>query len=458
MRNKDTHINEENAIYGKLPPQALEVEKAVLGALMLERDAFETVSEIIDTHSFYKDEHQKIFQVIKELSANKKPIDLLTVTQELKDRNLLDEIGGPLFITQLTQRVASVAHLESHARIIADKYYLRESIRKASLIINEVYSGEDVETISNEWKESYEDLEDVFIVADTGTPFKGVLKKTLMEIEKDCARISSGETPGIPTGLVGLDECTGGWKNGNLIVLAARPGIGKTSLALYFALEAAKAKFWVNIFSLEVNKEDLARILIASESGVYRSNIRDGYLQSDDWQQINKAIGKIENLPILFRDAAGMTVNQIKGAIHKNKKNGKCDIAIVDYLQLVRSSQSRTIRELEVSEISRTLKTSALAENIPILALSQLNREADGIIPKLSHLRESGAIEQDADIVCFLHPKDQDNRTDQDNGILSFIIAKHRRGKIGTTNIYHNQEMTKFSEFPITNNKSDFNF
>jgi replicative DNA helicase len=307
------------------------------------------------------------------------------------------------------------------------------------------FDGEDIEVINNEWKTA-QNLENVFTIADTGSHIKQVLKDTVIEIEKDVARIGENKTPGIPTGFVGLDTNTGGWRGGNLIVLAARPGVGKTSLALYFVLEAARAGYWINFFSLEMNKEDLARIILAGESQIYRSNIRDGYINSDDWKEINKAIGKLENLPIIFRDAAGMTVNQIKNIIHKNKKNGKCDFVIVDYLQLVRSQQQKAVRELEVSEISRTLKTTALAENIPIMALSQLNREADGQIPKLSHLRESGAIEQDADIVFFIV---------QDGPKMRFITAKHRRGKLGDMDVYHNQEMTQFSEFPITNNISN---
>ena len=268
MKNDNQNINEINAIYGKLPPQAIEVEEAVLGALMLERDAFESISSLIDTPSFYKYEHQKIFEVIKAVSK-KRPVDLLSVTQELKDTGILDEVGGPGYITGLTRRVVSAAHIEAHARIIAEKYYQRETIRKATELISKAYDGEDVEVLSNEWKQSGEKLEDIFTVADTGTNFKQVLKNTIFEIEKDCIKTSENSTPGITTGFDGLNTNTGGWRGGNLIVLAARPGVGKTSFALYFALTAAKAGKWVNIFSLEMNKEDLARILLSSESGVY---------------------------------------------------------------------------------------------------------------------------------------------------------------------------------------------
>lgn len=435
-----------DAILGKVPPQAVEVEEAVLGALLLERDALQSLAGIIDTYSFYKTEHQTLFETIKEVSK-KKLIDPMSVSQELKDKDLVDEVGGIAYITKLTKNVISAAHIEHHARIIAEKYYQRETIIKATELIDMAYNNIDVEQLGNEWKQAGEKLEDIFTVADSGTTIDKVLQKTIKQIESDCAKSSEKKTPGITTGFAGLDTNTGGWRKGNLIILAARPGVGKTSFALYFALKASQAGFWVNIFSLEMNKEDLAGIMLASESNVYRSHIRDGYLKNDDWSKINKATSRLIDLPIIFRDAAGMTVSQIQATIHKNRKNGRCDFAIVDYLQLVKSSQPKVIRELEVSEISRTLKTTALNENIPIMALSQLNRSADNETPKLSHLRESGAIEQDADLVSFLH---HPHKTDK--SIIRLTVAKHRRGRLAEKDIYCNGEMTQFSESPLTNN------
>jgi replicative DNA helicase len=439
MKNNQI-IDQINVQYGKLPPQAIEVEEAVLGALMLERDAFQQISGIVDRKSFYKEEHQKIFDVVKYLSLNQKPIDLLMVTQELKSRNQLEEVGGPLMITELTSRVASAAHIEAHCRIIAEKYYQREMILRATEILKLAYQNEDVELLGNEWNRYGDELENVFTIADSGTSIRDVLRNTVKEIESDCKNSQAYKTPGIPTGFTSLNTNTGGWRPGNMIVLAARPGLGKTSFALFFALEAAKAGYFVNIFSLEMNKEDLARILLAVEGEIYRSNIRDGYMNQNDWQKMNNAVSKLENLPILFRDSSGMTVSQIQSAIRKNRKNGRCHFAIVDYLQLVKASHNKTNRELEVSEISRTLKTTALTENIPIMALSQLNRAADGEAPKLSNLRESGAIEQDADLVCFLH------KPDKNSNIIRFTVAKHRRGRLGEIDIYCNEEMTKFTE------------
>ena len=426
---------------GKLPPQAIDVEQAVLGALMLEAEAYESIKGIVQAQSFYKDEHRIIFEIIQSLSSEGKPVDLLIVTQELKDKNLLEEVGGPLYITKLTNHVASAAHSEHHARIIAEKYFQREIIRKSSEILKLAYQDEDVDVLGRVWREYGNSLEDIFTVANTGSLMSAVLKDTVREIEADCTKSNKSETPGIPTGLSSLDNNTGGWRPGNLIILAARPGIGKTSFALFFAVEAARAGYWVNLFSLEMNKEDLARIIISAKTGIYRSNIRDGYLKPEDWLNINSAIAELEKLPIIFRDSSGLNVQQIQSAIRKNRKNGMCDFALVDYLQLVKSSQPKAIRELEVSEISRTLKTTGLNENIPILALSQLNRSAENEVPRLSHLRESGAIEQDADIVCFLHKSKE-----KPANYIQFLISKHRRGRLGYVDVFSNDEMTRFSE------------
>jgi replicative DNA helicase len=440
MKSNYTQTDEINALYGKVPPQALEVEEAVLGALMLERNAYTTVSGIIDTASFYVEAHQIIFEIVKGLATKGKPVDLLTVTTDLKDKGHLESIGGPAFITQLTRRVASAAHIEAHARIIAEKHFAREMISRATEIINQACNGDDTETLSSQWRKNGDELENIFTVADSGSSLKNVLKSTISEIEKDCVSTRENKTPGIPTGLPSLNENTGGWRKGNLIILAARPGVGKTSVALHFAIEAAKAGYYVNFFSLEMTKEDLTKILLASESNVYRSDIRDGTLKPNDWEKINIGTSQLENLPIILKDASGMSVTQIQAAIRKNRKNRRCDFVIIDYLQLVKSSLPKAIRELEVSEVSRTLKTTALTENVPILTLSQLNRAADGETPKLSHLRESGAIEQDADMVCLLH------RNDEKKNTIRLIVAKHRRGKLGDIDISANEEMTKFKE------------
>lgn len=440
MNTPNINIDDLNTLYGKIPPQALELEEAIIGAIMLERDALSKITGIVDSSSFYDERHQCIFETIKNLAKKGMPVDLITVTKELKDLKQLETIGGPAYITKLTRRVASAAHIESHAKIIAEKHYARELIRRCTEMINQAYENEDVDILRTNWKNNSETLDNIFTIADSGSVINKVLATTLQEIEADCILAKENKTPGIPTGFPSLDVNTGGWRKGNLIVLAARPGVGKTSFALYFALEAAKAGNWVNFFGLEMNKEDLVRIILSSESGVYRSNIRDGFLENNDWKKINEAVSTLENLPIIFKDASGMNVNQIHEAIRKNRKHNRCDLVIIDYLQLVKSSLTKSIRELEVAEVSRTLKTASLTENIPIITLSQLNRAADGEVPRLSHLRESGAIEQDADLVIFLH------KNEPAEPIIRLIVAKHRRGKTGEIDIHTNNEMTQFLE------------
>ncbi|KJF45363.1 replicative DNA helicase [Draconibacterium sediminis] len=424
----------------KIPPQALDAESAVLGALLLEKDAYEKVSGLIDFNHFYLEAHQEIYKVIKAKAAKKEAIDQVTITKSLKDASMLDSIGGPGYLIQLTKNVVSAAHIQAHSRIIAEMYYKRQSILKATQIIEMSFDGRDVEELGLQWQQSCVQLENIFTVVDSGTPIHQVLKNTIEEMNQDCARLKERQTPGIPSGFEAYDTASGGWRAGDLSILAARPGVGKTSFALHFALMAAIAGNWVNIYSWEMKKEDLARILLAIVSGIYRSDIRDGKLDLGAWKKINKAVGELENLPIIFRDASGMNIEQVQATVRENHRHGRCDFVIVDYLQLISPVKKSVIREQEVAQISRTLKMIAQTRNIPVLALSQLNRTAEGETPKLSHLRESGAIEQDADNVLFLH------RPDDDQNVIELKMAKHRRGKLGDIEIRCNDQMTRFKQ------------
>lgn len=446
MNNHKTNINQDFS--GKIPPQAVEVEEAVLGALILEPEAFNSVAGILKGIHFYSSSNQIIFEVVNSIHSERKKIDLLTVTQTLKDRGLLEEIGGPVEITRLTRRVASAAHIEAHARIIIDKFTLRNALTLAREIERTVFETEDVDEVVTKIKSGTSEVEENYASNDTGAHIQPVLKETIEIIQESQRKLEQHKTPGITTGFPSIDTVTGGWRNGNLIVLAARPSVGKSSLALKFLLSAASAGFWCNIFSLEMSKEDLASILIAAECEVYRSNIRDGYLNQTDWKEINQAVARLEKLPIIFKDSAGMNIHHIENTIRSNKKKGRCDFAVIDYLQLVRSVGKKSIREQEIAEISRTLKTIALEYQIPIMALSQLNRIEAHEEPGLINLRESGAIEQDADLVCFLFRPDKDNS-------ITLSIAKHRRGKLGYQKIFHNQGMTRFSENPLFDGNSN---
>lgn len=438
-------MKRDDFITGKLPPQAIEVEEAVLGALMLEKDAYTSVAGIIDSQSFYKDEHQKIFKVVKDLAAKDKPVDLLLVVQELKARNQLDEIGGPTFIAQLARRVASSAHIEHHARIIAQAFYQREIIRRSSEMIKHAYEGEDIDVLESLWRSYGDQLSDVCSIGNEGIHIKDVLKNTLAEMEADCVKAREGKLVGITTGFRLLDTLTGGWRPAALTILAARPKVGKSSVALHFAVHAAKAGFWVNFFSLEMRSEDLVRIQIAAETGIYRSSVRDGNITEKDWKTIHeKAVPSIEKMPFIFSDISGLTISELRGIVRKNRKNGRCDLVIVDYLQLVNGS-NKELREQQIAEITRTLKTTAKNENIPIIALSQLNRIDETDEPRLSNLRESGAIEQDADNVIFLHRPDPEGLPD----VIRLSVAKQRNGREDKWDIFTNKDRTLFAETPF---------
>jgi len=433
MKNKIDNL-------GKIPPQDLEIEQAVLGSLMLEAEAIHKVVGIINADSFYNDNHRKIFEVVKSLADASKPIDLLTVTRALIEKNQLEEIGGPLFITQLTSKVASAAHIEFHARIIQQLFTQRELIKIGAETITEAYEeGTDIEDLLNSLKRKISTVEDSTLSSNTGQSHLDVIMETIKEIEKDCVQAKSGNQPGITTGLRTLNNATGGWRNTNLIIVAARPGVGKTSLALHFAKMAARAGSWVNFYGLEMKSSDLMRIMISGESSVNRLNLRDGQIDSNDWNAINSSLTNFEKLPILWNDYAGLTSSQIKSNTIRNRKAGKCDLIIIDYMQLIKATDKKAIREQQISEISRTLKEIALSENIPVICLSQLNRAAANEKPQLHHLRESGAIEQDADIVIFPWKNETDNR-------FYISIAKNRRGTCGDFEIFANKEMTRFDD------------
>ncbi|MDD2304492.1 MAG: replicative DNA helicase [Prolixibacteraceae bacterium] len=434
------NITEINSQYGKVPPQAIEMEEAVLGALMLEADAIHKVSGILTAESFYKNEHRIIFEAVKSLANAGKQIDLLTVTRSLIETNQLDVVGGPMYITQLTGRVAAAAHIEAHSRVIAQLHAQRELIRIGSETINEAYEeGTDIEDLLNSVKSKISAIEDSTLSSNTGQSHIDVIRETLKEIEIDCLQAKAGKQPGITTGLRTLNNATGGWRNTNLIIVAARPGVGKTSLALHFAKMAARAGNFVNFYGLEMKSSDLMRIMISGESSVNRLLIRDGKIDSNDWSSINRSLTSFEKLPIIWNDCATLTASQIKSNTIRNRKAGKCDLIIIDYLQLIKATDKKAIREQQISEISRTLKEIALSENIPVICLSQLNRAAAGEKPQLHHLRESGAIEQDADIVIFPWRNEADNR-------FYISIAKNRRGTCGDFEIFANEEMTGFTD------------
>ncbi len=447
-------IDQINAQYGKVPPQAIEVEEAVLGALMLERDAYVTVADIIDTYSFYKEEHRKIFEAIKSLSLNQKPVDLLMVTQELKDRNQLEEVGGPAFIAQLTRRVASAAHTEFHARIIAQKFIQRELIRVSSEIQSKAYDDTlDVDDLIDFSESSLFKVSESNIKKET-MPIRPVLKAALDLIAE--ARNREDGLHGIPSGFTALDRITLGWQKTDLIIIAARPSMGKTALVLSMARNiAVDHNRPVAIFSLEMSSLQLANRLIAAETELGSQKIKSGRLEDWEWTLLHSKIAKLSNSPLFIDDTPALSIFELRAKCRRLKMQHKIQGVIVDYLQLMTAGMdNRGSREQEVSTISRSLKAIAKELDIPIIALSQLNRSVEsreGKRPQLSDLRESGAIEQDADIVIFIHRPEVYGITEDDNqnstkGVAEIIIAKHRNGATGEIHLAFRKELAKFSD------------
>lgn len=445
---------------GKLPPQAVDLEEAVLGALMLEKEALNDVIDILSPQSFYKEEHQKIYAAIRDLFNQGKPIDILTVTDMLKSRAELDFVGGPYYISQLTSRVASSAHIEYHARIISQKHILRELIRISS------------ETI----RDAYDDTSDVFDLLDKTE--KGLYDITQGNIRKEYEKMSSiinstreylemlskqkEGLSGVPSGFTELDRFTSGFQKSDLIVVAARPGMGKTSFVLSLARNTAvDHKKPVGLFSLEMSTRQLALRLISSETELDAEKLRRGKLENYEWEQFITKVGKLSDAPIFIDDTPALSVYELRAKCRRMKAKHNVEMIIVDYLQLMTvggdgKNFKGANREQEISFISRSMKNIAKELDIPIIALSQLSREVEKRggekRPQLSDLRESGAIEQDADIVAFLYRPEyykitQDEQGNSTEGLTEVIIAKHRNGATGTVNLRFISNRSKFTDW-----------
>lgn len=461
MERKDTRKRVKTAItpaqlleLGKLPPQAVALEEAVLGALMLDKEALTNVIGILKPETFYKEAHQRIFAAIQTLFANSEPVDILTVTQQLKKTGELEIAGGAFYVTQLTNRIASAANVEMHARIVLEKYLQRELIRIST------------ETL----KDSYEDSSDVFELLNRAE--QNLFSISQANIRKDFQHIRPllGQTieqieaardqkfGGVPSGFVRLDRITGGWQKSDLIILAARPGTGKSAFVVTVARNAAvDFQKPVAIFSLEMTSIQLVSRLIAAETQLPADKLRRGELRDDEFHQLNVQIGKLANAPIFIDDTPAISLFEFRAKARRLKAQHDVQLIIVDYLQLMVSGQEgKFSREQEVSTISRSLKAIAKELDIPIIALSQLSREVEKRPsgkkrPQLSDLRESGAIEQDADLVLFIYRPDMAGITEDQNGnstegIAEIIIAKHRNGRVGSEILRFVSQFAKFVE------------
>lgn len=431
----------------RIPPQNIEAEQAVLGAIFLEPDALMLASEILVPEDFYRSSHQKIFQSMLRLSEKGEPVDLVTVTKDLADAKILEEVGGVSYLSDLAGSVPTAANIEYYAKIVEEKSILRRLIRTATAIAQEGYNREDdVETLLTEAEKSIMEVAQRR-KAGLFQNIKDILVRTYDKIEMLHNR--KGEITGIPTGFSELDRMTAGFQRNDLIIVAARPSVGKTAFALNIAQNVAtKTDENVAIFSLEMGAEQLVMRMLCAEGNIDAQNLRTGNLTPDDWGKLTMAMGSLSNAGIYIDDTPGIRVSDIRAKCRRLKQEKGLGLIIIDYLQLIQGSgRNRENRQQEVSEISRSLKALARELEVPVIALSQLSRSVEqrqDKRPMMSDIRESGSIEQDADIVAFLYRDDYYNTESENKNIIEIIIAKQRNGPVGTVQLAFVKEYNKF--------------
>lgn len=445
-----------NYVFGKVQPQAVPLEEAVLGALMLDKDAVAIVVDILKADSFYQESHQLIYKAIMRLFERIQPIDLLTVSEELRKSGDIEKVGGAYYLVELTNRIASSANIEYHARIVAQKHIQRELIRVSTKTIRDAY--EDTTDVFNLLDDAEKGL---FAITqqNLGRNYEtmGTLTSKLLKQLEELAQKEDGLT-GVPTGFTDLDRMTSGWQPSDLIIVAARPGMGKTAFTLSLARNAAMDfKKPVALFSLEMSNIQFVQRLIAQEAEISSSKLRNGKLEDWEWHQLQRAIERLSDTPIFIDDTPGINIFELRAKCRRLKMQHDIQLIIIDYLQLMSGggeSAKSGNREQEISQISRALKGLAKELSVPVIALSQLSRavETRGGVkrPQLSDLRESGAIEQDADIVSFIYRPEyygvaEDEEGNSTKGVAEIIIAKHRNGALDTVKLKFESDFARFS-------------
>ncbi len=453
MRNQ-ARSQTDSLDYGKIPPQALDLEETVLGAMMLEQHAVNKAIEILQPEMFYKDSHQRIYRAIKMLFADSEPVDIRTVTNKLRSTAELDIVGGAYYISSLTMKVASAANIEFHSRIIQQKFIQRELIRISSNIIKDAFeeTTDVFDLLDNAEKNLFEIAENN--LRRSAVDMGSIVKEAIKKIEE--AAKKEGNISGVPSGFYALDNITAGWQPSDLIILAARPGMGKTAFVLSLARNTAvDHNKGVAVFSLEMSSVQLVTRLIAGESEINAETLKKGNLTDFQWQNLNKSIGALTNAPLFIDDTPALSIFELRAKCRRLKAQHDIQLVIIDYLQLMSAGGDKGNREQEISTISRSLKALAKELNIPIITLSQLNRSVEtrggAKRPQLSDLRESGAIEQDADMVCFIYRPDyyglksEDENAVYGEGYSELIIAKHRNGSLEDVKLTFIKEYAKFT-------------
>lgn len=445
-------------VYGKVPPQAPELEEAVLGAVMLEKDKLAEVLEIIQSEDcFYVDAHQKIYAAIRRLFDKGMPVDLLTVTEELRKSDELEIIGGAYYLTRLTMSVVSSAHVEAHSRIVMEKFIQRELIRISGSIIGDAYEDStDVFDLLDKAESNLYEITDKHLRKNFKS-LKEVLVKTVHEIEE--AKNKKDDLTGVPSGFTALDKLTSGWQKTDLIILAARPAVGKTAFCLNLAMNAAMhagKPFPVAFFSLEMGAGQIVKRMLAAVTEVTMDAITKGRMQEHEFVQMTQRMNKLASAPIFLDDQAALNIFELRAKARRLKQKHDIQMIIIDYLQLMQGSVNQGgNREQEISKISRDLKALAKELEVPIIALSQLNRgvesRKESKVPQLSDLRESGAIEQDADMVMFLYRPEYYGINNNEmgepiEGETHVHIAKHRNGSTDTVKVRFIKEYQKFED------------
>ena len=430
----------------KIPPQNLEAEMAVLGSMMIDDNAIAYAIDLLDEASFYKDVHKRIYQAILNLYNTNKAVDLITVSDELKRMNQLDEVGGVSFLTELVNSVPTAANISHYARIVKEKYLLRSLINNATQIVS---LGYEFEGNVDEVLDKAERL--IFQISEdkketTTLALKEIIKDSIETIDRLYQK--KAHVTGIPTGFIDFDLKTSGLQSSDFIVIAGRPSMGKSAFAISIAEYAGVVeKMPLAFFSLEMSKEQLVQRMLCSHARVDAHKVRTGYLSHSDWPRLTAAAGKLSEASIFIEDAPAISVMELRAKARRLKANYDIKLIILDYLQLMRGSARPENRQQEISEISRSLKALARELKIPVVAISQLSRAVEARAdhrPQLSDLRESGAIEQDADLVVLLLREEYYNPTAENQGFAEVNIAKQRNGPVGSLRLTFIKEYTRF--------------
>jgi replicative DNA helicase len=442
----------------RVPPQNIDSEKALLGSIMLKPEAVYDIMDVVNEESFYSEKHRIIFKAMMELFGKSEPIDLLSLSSRLKEKKQLDQVGGSTYLTEMVNSVPSAANIEHYAKIVQKKYILRNLIDVADHVSELGYDeGEDVETLLDSAEKK------IFAVTNSGVARKFIqLKESLTEAWERLDKLhnSKDELRGVPTGFSALDEKLSGFQKSDLIILAARPSMGKTSLALDIARQAAvNHNIPVGIFSLEMGSQQLVDRMLSAEAQVDSWKLRTGKLSTDEeFQKIRDSLDKLSKAPIFIDDKPGNNILNMRSSARRLKSEHGIGLIIVDYLQLMTTNKAYDSMVNQVTEISRSLKGLAREIDVPVIALSQLSRavEQRGGKPRLSDLRDSGSIEQDADVVMFIHRDDKQNENSDKPNIAEILIEKHRNGPTGMIELYFDDKKTSFLSIDKNQYSNDF--